>query len=58
MVGCNPQSPKGFLGKIRIKTYFHGSNMGLVWFGRRRIKRGRKGELGGSFYYISSKLLL
>jgi hypothetical protein len=42
----------GFLGKIRIRTYFHGSNMSFMWFGRRGIRRGRKGELGGSFYRI------
>jgi hypothetical protein len=36
------QSPRGFLGNIRIRTYFHGSNMALCGFGKKKIGRGKK----------------
>jgi hypothetical protein len=39
-----------------MKTYFHGSKMGLVWFKKRGLERG--GHYAIQCYYILGKLVL
>jgi hypothetical protein len=56
VVGCDStqSSFKEFLETIMIMTYFHGSNVDLVWFWEKEDARGRRRKLGKIIILYSS----
>jgi hypothetical protein len=51
--GCNStQSPREFLEKIMIRTYFHGSNVNLVWFWEKENHKGENHKTWKKYYII------